>query len=211
MNIESVFWAITLSLFLGALGLPLPENPILIGGGYAIFRGVCSPGSLWTWYLAILLGDTVLFAVAYWFFRRPGVACLLRRLAGADRLATYQKAFTSRGAATLFLARFTFGLRAVAYVAAGAAHYPWKKFLAADAISVAIQVLLFAGIGFYAGDRVDWARTAGARIVLIVGCLALLTILVSWGSTLIVKKWTTNSPSQPAAGVGTPPRDKETT
>jgi membrane protein DedA with SNARE-associated domain len=200
MNIESVFWAITLTLFLGALGLPLPENPILIGGGYAMFRDVVSPTSVWSWYLAILLGDTILFAVAYWFFQHPRIAALLRRLAGARRLATYQKAFTSRGALTLFLARFTFGLRAVAYVAAGAARYPWKKFLAADGISVAVQVVMFTGIGYYAGDRVEWARTAGDRIIIVLGCLALLTIIVTWISTLIVRKLTSPSSTDSTSG-----------
>ena len=74
MTIRSVFWAIALSLFVGALGFPIPENPILMGGGYAIFNQVSPPAaSLGFWYVAIVAGDTVLFAIAYWFFNRPAL------------------------------------------------------------------------------------------------------------------------------------------
>ena len=87
MNIESVFWAIALTLFLGGLGLPLPENPILMGGGYAIFKRVTPPAvSLIVWYLAIVAGDALLFAVSHWFFTRPVVAAFLKRVGGINRL-----------------------------------------------------------------------------------------------------------------------------
>jgi membrane protein DedA with SNARE-associated domain len=45
MSIRSVFWAIALSLFVGALGFPIPENPILMGGGYVIFKQVSPPAA----------------------------------------------------------------------------------------------------------------------------------------------------------------------
>jgi len=57
MSIRSVFWAIALSLFVGALGFPIPENPILMGGGYAIFNQVSPPAaSLGLWFVAIVAG-----------------------------------------------------------------------------------------------------------------------------------------------------------
>ena len=88
----------------------------------------------------------------------------------------------------LFLSRFTFGVRAVAYVAAGAAHYSWLRFLIVDGFSVAVQVLLFVGIGYYAGDHVEWAKAGGEKIALLVGILALVTILITWVSWASVQK-----------------------
>jgi membrane protein DedA with SNARE-associated domain len=159
MNVESVIWVIAIGLFLGGLGFPLPENPILLGAGYAIYRGVSPsiPG-LCIWWLAILCGDLLLFAAAYWLFTRPAISDLLTRRLGENRLLGYRTALSYRGGWILFLARFTFGIRAVAYIAAGMAHYPWLRFLAVDGLSVAIQVLLFVGIGYFAGERVEWAR-----------------------------------------------------
>jgi membrane protein DedA with SNARE-associated domain len=189
MNIQSVSLMIALSLFLGGLGLPIPENPVLLGGGYAIFRQV-SPViiSLLLWYLAILFGDILLFATAYWFFRRPATAGLLHRYVGNRRINGYEAAFSCWGGWMLFLARFTFGVRAVAYVAAGAARYPWPRFLIVDGLSVAIQVLLFVGIGYYAGERVEWAQASGEKVAVVLCGLALISVAVMWLSSAFMQK-----------------------
>jgi membrane-associated protein len=202
MNIESVFWAIALTLFLGGLGLPLPENPILMAGGYAIFKRVTPPAaSLTLWYLAIIAGDVLLFAVSHWFFTRPAVAAFLKRIGGAHRLESYRKTFAVRGGWTLFLARFTFGFRAVAYIAAGAAHYPWKRFLFVDGLSVALQVMLFVGVGYFAGERIDWAENATHKIVLFLGILAIISLLITWLASYLVRLFADPRRPQNQSGV----------
>lgn len=189
MNMRSIFWAIALTLFLGGLGLPVPENPILMGGGYALYRQISSPvSSLCFWYLAIVCGDLLLFAAAYWVFTRPAFSTLLERYVGKRRLDKYQRAFARRGGWTLFLARFTFGIRAVAYIAAGAARYSWQRFVVMDGLSVAIQVILFVGIGYLAGERIEWAKATGERIALVLGILALISILITWASLVLVRR-----------------------
>jgi membrane-associated protein len=201
MNIESVFWAIALTLFLGGLGLPLPENPILMGGGYAIFKRVTPPAfSLIVWYLAIVAGDALLFAVSHWFFTRPTVAAFLKRVGGVHRLEAYRKAFAVRGGWTLFLARFTFGFRAVAYIAAGAAHYPWKRFLFVDGLSVALQVILFVGVGYFAGEKIDWAEHASHKIILFLGILAAISLLITWLASYLVRLVTDRTRLQDQSG-----------
>ncbi|MGB5421884.1 MAG: DedA family protein [Desulfobacterales bacterium] len=199
---ESVFWAITLTLFLGGTGLPLPENPILMGGGYAIFKRVTPPAvSLIVWYLAIVAGDAFLFAVSHWFFTRPTVAAFLKRVGGVNRLEAYRKAFAVRGGWTLFLARFTFGFRAVAYIAAGVAHYPWKRFLLVDGLSVALQVILFVGVGYFAGEKIDWAENAAHKIILFLGILAVISLLITWLASYLVHLFTDRSRPQNQSGV----------
>ncbi|MBN1843351.1 MAG: DedA family protein [Deltaproteobacteria bacterium] len=189
MNVQSVIWVIALTLFLGGLGAPIPENPVLLGGGYAIHKQVCptilSPS---LWFLAILCGDLLLFAVARWIFTHPTISALLTRYLGEKRLNRYQKALACWGAMVLFLARFTFGLRAVAYIVAGAARYAWLRFVVVDGLGVAIQVLLFVGLGYYAGERIEWARATGGRIALLLGILVLVGTLVTWGVSAIVQK-----------------------
>lgn len=163
-NMRSVFWAIAILLFLGGLGIPVPENPALMGGGYALHKHLSPPlVSLCVWYLAIMVGDSLLFASAYWLFTRPTLSELLDRYVGRKRLEEYRTTFAGRAGWTLFLARFTFGIRALVYLAAGAARYPWQRFLAVDGVSVAAQVLLFVGIGYYAGERIQWALSTGKK------------------------------------------------
>ena len=189
LSAESVTWGLGLSLFLGGLGLPIPENPLLIGAGYAISQGLASPiQGIPIWYGAILLGDMALFAGVRWLFMWPPMNALITRMVGAKRLSLYQELFYQKGGWTLFLARFTFGIRAAAYVAAGAAKYPWLRFIAVDAISVGIQVIIFLGIGFFAGDKVEWAKATSETIALLLSAAILLTILISLVATTIVKR-----------------------
>lgn len=189
MRIGSFIWVLTFALLLGGLGLPVPENPALVGGGYAMYRGVVAtiPG-LCLWYSAIISGDLALFAVARWFFGRPYPSRWLRRWAGEKRLERYQQAFLAWGGWTLFVARFTFGIRSVAYFAAGAASYPWIKFLLVDGVSVAIQVLMFVGIGYYGGERVEWAKATSTKIAILLALVAILTLIFTWMYALFVRR-----------------------
>lgn len=188
-NMRSAFWAITMLLFLGGLGIPVPENPALMGGGYVLHKHLSPPlASLFVWYLAIMLGDSLLFASSYWLFTRPTLTELLDRYVGRKRLEGYRTAFAGRAGWTLFLARFTFGIRALVYLAAGAARYPWRRFLTIDGVSVAFEVLLFVGIGFYAGERTKWAQSTGEKIALLFGIFALAGIFVSYLSSVILQK-----------------------
>jgi len=86
------------------------------------------------------------------------------------------------------VARFTFGIRAVAYFAAGAASYPWIRFLVVDSVSVAIQVLMFVGIGYYAGESVEWAKATSTKIALLLSLAAALTLLFTWIYALFVRR-----------------------
>ncbi len=194
INVRSAFWAITILLFLGGLGFPVPENPALMGGGYALHKHISPPlVSLFVWYLAVMAGDSLLFASSYWLFTRPKLSELLDRYVGRKRLEKYRTAFAGQAGWTLFLARFTFGVRALAYLAAGAARYPWQRFMAVDGVSVAVQVLLFVGIGYYAGERTKWAQTTGEKIAYLLGICALGGILVSYISTILLRKLSTRN------------------
>ena len=189
MSTYSIFWAISLSLFIGAIGFPIPENPVLMGGGYAIFTQMSPPLiSIVFWFLAILLGDCILFAISHWFFTRPKLAAFLKRTFSEKRLLSYQESFDSLGGWTLFLARFTYGIRAVAYIAAGAARYPWKKFLLVDGFSVAIQVAIFVGIGYFAGEKVEWAQATSEKIVLLLAVIAFASILITWAASVFMRR-----------------------
>ncbi len=189
INMRSAFWAITTLLFLGGLGIPAPENPALMGGGYALHKHLSPPlASLFVWYLAIMAGDSLLFASSCWLFTRPTLSELLDRYVGRKRLEEYRTAFAGRAGWTLFFARFTFGIRALVYLAAGAARYPWQRFLAIDSLSVALQVLLFVGIGFYAGERTKWAQNTGEKIAILLGIFALTGIFVSYLFAVILQK-----------------------
>lgn len=181
MQVDSVTLGIAVSLFLGGLGIPVPENPVLLAGGYAIYRQIGDPLlSICIWFFAILCGDLLLFSMTYGLFTHPAISNLVTRYVGQQRLNRYQRALACRGGRVLFLARFTFGLRAIAYIVAGAARFPRLRFVIVDGLGVAIQVLLFVGIGCFAGDRIKWAKATGQRIAVLLALFALVTAVISW-------------------------------
>jgi membrane-associated protein len=187
---NSVLWGITLSLYAGGLGIPLPENALLIAGGYAIYQEICPPAvGMPLWYAALICGDITLFLLVRWLFSRPTLSHVLNRFVRPDKLEKYKKAFSRHGGWTLFLARFTFGIRAAAYVAAGAANYPLRRFLVVDSASVGIQVLLFIGIGYYGSGQIEWAKAAAHEIAILLTVFALLSVLVSVAASIMIKRF----------------------
>ncbi len=126
----------------------------------------------------------------------PLVKKYILKMVGAKRLEMYQRAFLNHGGWTLFLARFTFGIRAAAYVAAGAASYPWLRFLAVDGVSVAIQLLLFISLGYYAGDRISWAQATGQTIALLLTGAVVVSIATSLIATKFIRRFTDKGQTQ---------------
>ena len=193
---HSVLWGITLSLFLGGLGLPVPENALLIAGGYAIYQKICLPAAgILLWYTAIICGDIAIFLLVRWLFTRPSLSAFIKRFVKPDKLEKYKKAFSRHGGWTLFLARFTFGIRAVAYIAAGAANYPLWKFLAVDGVSVGVQTFLFIGIGYYGSSRIEWAKAAAHEIAILLTVFAILSVLVSVAASMLIRRFAEQKPN----------------
>lgn len=187
---NSVLWGITLSLYAGALGIPLPENALLIAGGYAIYQEICPPAAgILLWYAALICGDITLFLLVRWLFTRPSFSALIDRFVRPEKLEKYKKAFSRHGGWTLFLARFTFGIRAAAYVVAGAANYPFRRFLVVDSASVGVQIFLFIGIGYYGSGQIEWAKAAVHEIAILLTVFALLSVLVSVAASILIKRF----------------------
>jgi len=187
---NSVLWGITLSLYAGGVGIPVPENALLMAGGYAFYQEICPPAaSMPLWFAALICGDMTLFLLVRWFFTRPAFSGVIDRIVRPEKLERYRKAFSRHGGWTLFLARFTFGIRAAAYVAAGAANYPLRRFLAVDSASVAIQLFLFIGTGYYGSGRIQWAKAAAHEIAILLTVFALLSVLVSVAASVLIKRF----------------------
>ena len=187
---NSVLWGITLSLYAGGLGIPVPENALLIAGGYSLYQEICSPAAgMPLWCAALICGDITLFLLVRWLFTRPAFSAVIDRFVRPEKLEKYKKAFSRHGGWTLFLARFTFGIRAAAYVAAGAANYPLRRFLVVDSASVGIQVLLFIGIGYYGSGQIEWAKAATHEIAILLTVFALLSVLVSVVASILIKRF----------------------
>ncbi len=166
---------------LSTIALPVPEEVVLLGAGYAASLGraplAACIAAAW---LGIMIGDSLGYTAG-----RTLLAPVLRTRLGRwilpePRRAWAEQAVRGRGARAIVLARFFVGLRGFLYFAVGASKYPFGRFLVVNAAAAMAEVGGLVTMGFAFGDlhsRADsgahLARGADLAAAAIVG-LALL-------------------------------------
>jgi membrane protein DedA with SNARE-associated domain len=180
------YLALFLLVVLGNIGLPVPEETILVLAGYMCWRGEL--------HLLVVLVIAVVSAVGgdnigYWLGHRWGRASLERHaswlLGHPDRLTMMQDFVTRRGALAVFTARFVPGLRFMAGPLAGALGMPFTRFFMANLLGaltyVPIVVGLGYGIGYGLGEYVEQLRHLGANVegLVLVAALVFFVVLLA--------------------------------
>lgn len=164
-------------LFCCGLGLPLPEEVILIASGLAVGWAVEPDASvldtastmtgshtdfLWSVFLwssvacvlGILAGDAVIFGLGRykgrWFLSsRP-----MRWLMTEKRQAKIHHLFAKHGRKAVFFARFLAGVRIGVYAYAGQHGMSWGRFLILDLLGALISGPTSIAVGAYAARKI---------------------------------------------------------
>jgi membrane-associated protein len=175
------YWAVAALLLLENAGLPLPGETILLLASFLAYseRELALPWVIVVGTVATTLGGELGFALG-----RHGGRPLIERYRhvfsiGAESVARGERLFDRYGPATVFLARFIFGMRVLASLLAGALHMPWRKFVLFNFLGAAVWVTAICGAGYLFGGH--WGRLAhdlkrfdlAVVIVLVVGGLLL--------------------------------------
>lgn len=132
------------------LGLPLPEEIVLLAGGYfcAKFPDKAEVHWMMVWCAtAILAGDLLPFVLGRVFGARLLRLRWLRYLITKQRLASFDRWFRRRGDMVILIARFLAGLRVVAFFTAGTMKMPWRRFLVLDGLGIGLMVPLLVWLG----------------------------------------------------------------
>jgi membrane-associated protein len=133
-----------------ALGLPLPASLLLLAGGAFAGSGQLDLLPLIVvGIIATSAGDSL----GYWLGRRGGGAALGRlgpRLGIKPTALDQADAFLGRwGGVAILLTRFLITpLGPVINIVAGTGRYPYRRFIAYDALGEAIWVLLYLALGY---------------------------------------------------------------
>jgi len=166
-----------LALVLAGLGLPIPEDVVLITSGVLAHQGVTHLG--WTipvLYVGVLTGDLIVYS----FGRRFGDAVLrhprVLRLLTPARQQRIEQYFARYGNRTVFLVRHLMVLRAPTYLIAGAMKVPGWQFLLWDSVAALISVPLMVGLGYFFADHIEVLHRDLRRIEHWIGALVILTI-----------------------------------
>ncbi len=151
-----LYLALPLLLLLTGVGNPVPEDLVLITGGYLAYThviqfwptvGVCV--------LGVLAGDSML----YFFGRRYGQKIIthprLLRLLPVERVDRIRGNFQKWGHWSILLARFLVGFRSATFLVSGVMHVRFRTFLFFDVVGALLSVPLFVGLGYLFGNNID--------------------------------------------------------
>lgn len=176
------YWAVGAALLLENAGIPMPGETILL---LASFMAYSQRDLQLSWIMVVAtvsatLGDNLGFALGN-YGGRPLLAHYrsLFRLKQST-LDRGEKLFARYGPATIFFARFIFGMRIIAGPMAGVLRMPWKRFLLFNFLGALLWVTVISSVGYFFGRHWDRMESAIKRFDVVVAIVVVIVILVWW-------------------------------
>jgi membrane protein DedA with SNARE-associated domain len=152
-----IYTLICILLFLGGLGFPLPEDLILLAGGYLAYEGytniyVTIPVSIF----GALVGDVTVYFIGRYFGEGFIRLRYIKKLFSRKYLVRISEYFKKHGDKTIFFARFIMGLRNPVYLVAGTLKIKFSRFLCIDSLGAFVSVPIVVGFGFIFGEQIGF-------------------------------------------------------
>ena len=165
-------------LILGGLGLPFPEDGVLIMSGLLISHGVIKLiPALFIIYPSLLIADFILYAIGRKYGRMVVEHKRFSKIVSPATLLRFEEKFTRWGALMVFLGRHFIGFRAPIFLISGVMRIPRLKFLIADGLSAIITIFINLGLGYLGGNTLMLLRNDITRVDYIL--IFILILLVS--------------------------------
>lgn len=167
-----------LALMIIGLGLPIPEDIILITGGWISAQDNSPLWMSMVGILGVMCGDSII----YWLGYHYGETILSRRpfiwLVSADRLTKVRTYYRKYGYWTIFISRFAAGLRATSFLMAGTSHVPYRIFFLANGSAALFSVPFFVYLGYHFADRfseiIAYVKVVKTDLAIVLGILLVL-------------------------------------
>lgn len=185
---------VLLVLLLCGLGLPLPEDVVLVTGGALTWlafpvepvsvAGMLAQPPVWamigTGLLGCLAGDALLFFAGRRLGSRVAQIPLLRRVLSPAKQRRVEHLTRRYGRRVVFIARFMPGLRSPTFFMTGHAGLSFWKFLVFDGLAALLSVPLWVCLGYYFGDDLRLAAQTASRFshYLLAGVLLVIAAMV---------------------------------
>ncbi len=146
-------------VFVGNLGLPVPEESVVLAAGFLAGRDIMDlKAVVVVAFVSAVVGDNF----GYMLGRTGGRQVLVRAANSSTwlrwRYMRFKSFFDVHGNKTVFLARFVAGLRFIAGPMAGALQMPFWRFFGWNVSGAAVWCAVVAYLGFLLGDQ--WETVA---------------------------------------------------
>ncbi len=136
-------------------GFPLPEDVILISGGFLAQR---DHSPLWpafvVAYFGVIMGDSVMYWIGHHLGHRLLTSRYLRFIFPPERRERVQVIFQKWGSLAVLGGRFAAGFRAAIFLTAGAMRLPYKIFFICDTLAAIASVPLWILIGYKSSEHI---------------------------------------------------------
>jgi len=170
------------ALLLENAGIPVPGETILL---LASFMAYSEHDLRLSWIIVVAtiaatVGDNLGFALGY-----HGGRPLLARYQSLFRIQKStiergERLFERYGAATIFFARFVFGMRIVAGPMAGVLRMSWKKFAVFNFLGAAVWVGVISSVGYFFGRHWDKLERGMKRFDVMVAVVVVAIAVFLW-------------------------------
>jgi membrane protein DedA with SNARE-associated domain len=163
-------------MMLGIVGLPVPDETLLVFSGYLIFKGRLNP--MFTFVMAFA-GSATGITLSYLLGRVYGLK-LVHKYGHyfhltEERFAKIHKWFERIGRWSLFVGYYVAGVRHFTAMVAGASDLEYPRFAAFAYTGACTWVLTFLSLGYFLGDQWEAASENIHRYILI-ACMVIAVI-----------------------------------
>jgi membrane protein DedA with SNARE-associated domain len=175
------YGAIFLLLMLGIVGLPVPDETLLVFCGYLISQGKMNPVAAW---LSALAGSWCGISLSYTIGRTLGLGAVHRfgryLHITQERLDYIHAWFDRIGHWALFVGYYIAGVRHFTAIVAGTSKLGFPSFMAYAWSGGLLWVSTFITLGYFLGE--NWRRIAEVihQYVLYVSIVLIAAVLIYW-------------------------------
>jgi membrane protein DedA with SNARE-associated domain len=160
----SLVTIVAVLIFTG-LGVPIPEDVVLLTAGAVTHQGSLSPLlTIFVCLAGVIVSDLLLFTTA----RRLGQAVFehrfLRRLLPPERRSRVERLLERYGGRAIFIARHMAGLRAGVFAVAAIHGMPTSRFILFDALGACVSVPVMVTLGFLFSANLDRVLAGVGRV-----------------------------------------------
>jgi membrane protein DedA with SNARE-associated domain len=173
------YLGIFISVFIGNLGIPVPEETVMLAAGFLAGRFILDLRFV---YVVVILSAVTGDCCGY-VIGRTGGQRLLLRLANRfefmrsryDRLQVF---FQTHGSKAVFMARFITGARFMAGPMAGACGMPFFQFLGWNVLGAIVWCSMVVTVGYLVGDELYRAASMAHQAQRWIGLAGFILVLV---------------------------------
>ena len=174
-----LYLLIFLTLLGGSIGMPFPEDIVLITSGILIHRELVDPYLIFlVAYGTIILGDVILYYIGYFFGMNLFVKRWFRNKVPPKKIKKIRAHLESNHIVTIFLGRHLFYLRSMTFLTCGAVRMKFAKYILADIFAALLSCTIMMLIGYFASENYDQIKQhlASTQIAILI----LLASGLSW-------------------------------